>query len=55
MEASGASDLRCGLIVVDRDGDLHREALIPDQIGWLKLHGGFPRDRGSIAMRSWLD
>ena len=39
---------------MDHDHDLHREALIPDQIGWLKLRGGFPRDRGSIAMRSWL-
>ena len=51
MEALGASDFRRGLIVVDRDHDLHREALRPEQSGRSDLHQTSGKDGGVV--RSW--
>ena len=47
MEASRASDLRRGSNFVDRDHDLHQDALIPvmDQTVYIN-----PSDRGSITV-----
>ena len=59
MEALGASDLCRGLIVVDRDRDLHRDALIHVMDQTVDINpsdcGSIAVDRGPIVARSWPD